>query len=566
MKAFLLATGERNNLHPLTTRYPSPMLPVANRPVLTYPIELMIRHQFDDIVLSLLHQADSIEAYCETGRRWNVDFTYLLQREALGSAGAMKRAQNLLSDTFLVMPGDALVDVDLTELYTFHRQHGGIATAVLATRADGKQDLPFVQLDSSSRIQSVQTNESLPCALNFTNVFMFEPEIFEYVPNQTVFDCQTDLIERLLAEGEVVRGFVMQGYWNPLDSFAGYQAAQQDYLRSLMTTENEEIGQTHLLHPYVEAGDDGAGVWRGLGAMIHPSVQINAPVYIGAGCQLGRNVTIGPDVVLGPNSIVDDGATIESSTVLPDTYIGKLLKVQQKLVSGSTLIDIESETSVEVTDQLLLGNAGTEMANALLYSMLERLIALVILLLAAPVLALPVLLTWFTGSGSVLVRELRIGQSITQARLRGESKPVPIHLYRLRTRMSDGSYTLVGGWLEKSDLHRLPELFNVLLGDLALVGVKPLTEEEARQVAETWQHRRFDCPPGFTGRWYTEVNAESATDDLFVADVYQAAMQSATDSLSQLKKTPVVWWNQCRTRWSREQRNAPVMIQRRIQQ
>lgn len=557
MKAILLATGERDNLPPLMTDYPSPMLPIANRPVITYPIELMIRHQFNDIVVSLLRQSDRVEAYCETGRRWNVDFTYLLQREALGNAGAVKRAQGLLTETFLVMPGDALVDVNLSEVYAFHRAHGGIATAVLASMRGNKAENLKARLDIHSQICAIDNQQDATDLLSFAEVYIFEPEIFEYIPSHTELDLKRDVLPTLLAHDIAIHGYVMSEYCNHLDSSADYQAAQEEYLQSLNTGDGDgvETGTevARLSHPYVEAGHAGAGVWRAPTVMIHPTAQVHGPVLLGEGCQIGRDVTIGPNAVVGSNAIIDDGATIEQSTVLPDTYIGKLLHVRGKIVNGTTLIDIQSETYVEIADRMLLGKAGKQEANAILHNLLERLIAFGMLLTLLPLLLILAALTWITSTGSIFVREPRVGRSPLGERKYGASAVGRISLLRLRTRVENGSYTTMGYWFELWGLHRLPELVNVIRGELALVGVKPLSEAELDLISEEWQRRRFDCAAGFTGRWYTEISQGGGVDEIFVIDAYQTAVQSTRDSLSQIVKTPIVWWQRRRSVFSPSQ-------------
>jgi NDP-sugar pyrophosphorylase family protein len=566
VKAFLFATGEHDNLHPLSAQIPSPMLPVANRPVMTYALELLIRHQVKEIAVSLWRGADHIEAYLETGRRWNVNFHYLLQRRAYGNAGAMKRAQGLLQESFLLLPGDALVDVDLSELWAFHRAHGGIATAVMAPRLSGSQHAGSVRLDARNRIQLDATAGDDPAAgLSFTQAFIFEPDVLEFIPKLTAFDCATDLMGRLVGQGETVYGYPMQGYWNPLDSFARYQAAQQDYLHSLMDSSEVMAHGPRLRHPYVEAAGNGRGIWQGYGAMVHPSAQINGPVYIGAGCQVGRDVTLGPHVVLGPNSIVDEGATVAESTILPDTYIGKWVKVEHKLVRASTLIDIRSAVSVEVEDRILLGNAGTQTANFLLHGLMERAVAVALLMLMLPYLVGVALLTRLLDGASAFVRTARIGRTLRAAHADHSMKPTTILLYRLRTRHDDGRPTRLGPWLEKWGLYRLPELFNVCRGDLALVGVKPLTEEEAALLSEAWHYRRFDCPAGFTGRWYTEVDGDTQIEELLVADAFQAAMRSTGDAWQQLLQTPRVWWHRRKGSHALvEPVNVSVKMERRV--
>jgi lipopolysaccharide/colanic/teichoic acid biosynthesis glycosyltransferase len=120
-------------------------------------------------------------------------------------------------------------------------------------------------------------------------------------------------------------------------------------------------------------------------------------------------------------------------------------------------------------------------------------------------------------------------------------------LLRFYTRGGNGRYTLLGRWLEHWDGHRLPELWNVLMGDLSLVGVKPLLSEDIDQITEAWQQKRHDHSPGFTGMWYLQTNPTSSLDDILIADAYYIAIRSWREDLKILKQTPSAWWRRSRS-------------------
>jgi lipopolysaccharide/colanic/teichoic acid biosynthesis glycosyltransferase len=117
-----------------------------------------------------------------------------------------------------------------------------------------------------------------------------------------------------------------------------------------------------------------------------------------------------------------------------------------------------------------------------------------------------------------------------------------LRLLRLRTRLPNQSFLPLGQWLEQWEGHRLPELWSVVCGELALVGVKPLTAAEESHLTEEWQMVRYQIAAGFTGLWYSQPNPEEQFDLLCMADSYQAATDSWQQALMYLGRTPLAWF------------------------
>jgi lipopolysaccharide/colanic/teichoic acid biosynthesis glycosyltransferase len=124
--------------------------------------------------------------------------------------------------------------------------------------------------------------------------------------------------------------------------------------------------------------------------------------------------------------------------------------------------------------------------------------------------------------------------------LEHRGRPV-FNLHQFNTRGPDGSPTRVGRFLERLELHRLPELWNLLKGDLRLVGVKPLSLEEAKQLEEEWQQRHNDFFPGLTGAWFIETDRECDLNEVLTADVIYVATRDRRQDIRILLKTPRAW-------------------------
>lgn len=541
MQAMLIATGEENKLLPLTATMPSPMVPIVDRPIMVYALELLARAGLRNIWVSLYEGASTIERYFGHGERWSVDLHYLLQRTACGSAGALKRAEPLLTETFLVLPADVLIDLDVKAALRFHQAHGGVATAILIRRPTGQPTpTPLVTLDQQGRLQPTCATDEDDAVYAYTGAFIFEPTVLQHLPAQSIADCRTHLMTALRQAEKAVYGYVMDGYWNPLATFQDYQAAQNAVLTSLDRQQQAQPG-VRLRHPYVEAGEIEPGIWIGPNSIVHPSARLTAPLFIGAGCRIGRNTELGPETIIGSGVVIDEGVTIQQSTVLPHTYIGQFLHLSQRIAQRAELIDVATGTNVQIADPWLLTAVNPALPGSLVRNIVERSVALLLLLATAPLLLVIGLGLWLTTGGPILTRIQRFGQLPLV-----KGSPQLIKLYHFRTRRADQSRPLLGACLEAGELQRLPELWNVVRGDIGLIGVKPLSLEETLALQETWQQGRFDAQAGFTGLWYTQATPATDADELCIMEAYQAVAHTWRDDWRQLWLTPGAW-----VRWLR---------------
>lgn len=515
MQYFLLATGEHKKLQPLTHSTPAPMCPVLNRPVMLYSVELMARAGAKEILTSLLEHSASVEEYFGDGKRWHTTFRYLPQHQPLGTVGALKRFEHLVTETVLVLPADALLDLDIAAAEQAHRAHGGRLT-VICHHGKGKEG-------------------------EATGAFLIEPELLAFVPAGKPFALIEDLVPAMLAAGEAVHHFATNAYWNPLATFPEYHQAQQDMFASLLG-QMPPSGQKPLRYPVGDGCEIAPGIWSGTHTVIHPKARLVAPLYLGADCRIGAEAEIGPETVLGTHTVVDTGATVQRSTVLPHTYIGEMVDIQERVVAHNLLIDQKSATTLAVTDRFLLSKVTPQLPRRLLRMFWERGLALLLLMLVLPLLLLLGLLNWGTSGSLPFVYQRRLGTRPIAA-IRGDTEPTVLHLLRLRTRQGTHQFLPLGQWLEQWDLHRLPELWNVVSGQIALVGVKPLTVEEASKITEEWQLVRYQCAAGFTGLWYIQMQRFNSFEVICMADTYHAATNNSRQALHYLWHTPQVWRN-----------------------
>ena len=538
MIAVLLATGETNKLRPLTEVVPSPMVPIVDRPIMEYVVELLARHGIKRIIVSLHHHAHNIEAYFGNGQRWGVSFEYVLQRDPLGTAGALKWAKPLLTETFLVLPADALVDVDVDALLAQHSMRQSEATIVVhPSKGDGRQLL----LDENNRIVAFAEPMCEGDQVTDTGAYVLEPSILDFVPERVPYDLSQQLIPALLESNVLLHGFALQGYWNPLCSFEDHQLLQQVCLSSAQQGSTAQNSDATVRYPSIGGRQIASGIWVGSNNVIHPSVQLAAPVYIGENCRVGRDVDLGPDAVIGTNVIVDDGATIQQSTVMERTYVGQYVHIKDRFVNKNLVVDVNTEEYVKITDDFLLGEVQVNLAGNRLHQGFDSLLAFILFVLTLP-LTLLIALILRLGNGRALDQVPRIHSRPDIHRHDHESEIGTFNLLRFHTRNADGTYTSYGRILERWELHRLPELWNVVKGEIMLVGVKPLEPDAVTEITEPWQQKRFEYSAGFTGLWYTQAVPGSSLDETLVSDAYYVATRTWRTDLRIFFLTPISWF------------------------
>jgi len=295
------------------------------------------------------------------------------------------------------------------------------------------------------------------------------------------------------------------------------------------------------------------GIWVGRNPAIHPSAHLAPPVYIGDNCKVGREVELGPGAILGANVIVDDEATVRESTVLGDTYVGRLVNVTGRLVDRALTIDIATGASTVIVDRFLLAETTPDSVGGGLRRLGDILGALFMLIITSPVGILAGLAalvsSLLAGQGPrVLVYLPRVGRSPGASGGDAEAgSPRQFGMAHLATRRAAGGYTPFGRFLERWELDRLPALWNVLAGDMRLVGVKPLTPDEAARTTEDWQCARFDWPAGFTGLWYIQAPRDADADTTAVTDAYYVATRNWREDLRLLWLTPRAWIRRIRS-------------------
>lgn len=345
-----MAAGLGTRLAPLTALRPKPMVPVLGRPVLGHILQLLRRHQVTDVVINLHHMPQSITDYFGDGADWGVRITYSYEPELLGTAGGVKRNQEFLTaeGAFLVLSGDSLMDADLTALIAAHSASAAAATLALKEIEDPSH-YGVVALDGESRIAQFQEKpapgEEISCLCN-CGLYVLEPEVLDWVPENTFYDFGRQLWPRLLAEGVRLGSYTLAGYWNDVGDIDAYRQGCIDALTGRVQLETEAIE----VRP---------GVWRAPRAYLDPEAEVNGPVYLGADCRVEGGSRLAGPVVLEREVVVEEGATLRDVIAWPSVLFGRGCTVERCLVgSHSRLSGWVHLTDSVVGERCILGDTG----------------------------------------------------------------------------------------------------------------------------------------------------------------------------------------------------------------
>jgi mannose-1-phosphate guanylyltransferase len=344
MKAMILAAGKGTRVRPITYTTPKPMIQILQKPVMEFLVELLRQHGFNEIMVNVSHLAHEIENYFRDGQRFGVQIAYSFEGrivdgeligEALGSAGGMRRIQDFypfFDDTFIVLCGDALIDLDLTEAVRQHRAKGSIATVVTKTvPREEVSSYGVVVTDEQGRIKAFQEKPSVAEALSTninTGIYIFEPEIFKYIPSGVEYDIGGQLFPNLVKEGAPFYAISMNFEWVDIGKVPDYWQAIRDVL--LGKIKNVQI-PGHEVAP---------GIYTGLNVAVNwDKVHIQGPVYIGGMTRIEDGATIIGPAMVGPSCHICSNATVDNSVIFEYSRLGPGVRLVDKLVYGRYCVD-----------------------------------------------------------------------------------------------------------------------------------------------------------------------------------------------------------------------------------
>ena len=233
MKAVVMAGGEGTRLRPMTANQPKPLLPLVNRPIMEHVLRLLKKHGFSETVVTVQFLAALIRNYFGDGEELGMALSYATEEVPLGTAGSVKNAEEALrDDRFLVISGDALTDIDLTDMVRFHEENDALVTIGLK-RVPNPLEFGIIIVDDEGRVQRFLEKPTWGQVFSDTvntGIYVMEPEVLEHVAEGEPVDWSGDVFPKLLAEGARLFGYVADCYWEDVGTHESYLKAQADML------------------------------------------------------------------------------------------------------------------------------------------------------------------------------------------------------------------------------------------------------------------------------------------------------------------------------------------------
>jgi mannose-1-phosphate guanylyltransferase/phosphomannomutase len=341
MKAIIMAGGEGTRLRPLTCDIPKPMVPIINKPVMEHIVNLLRYYDITNIGATLYYLPDSIKDYFEDGEELGVNIKYFIEEIPLGTGGSVLNAHEFLDDTFIVISGDALTNLDIKKALEFHQIKKSQATLVLK-----KQPIPLeygiVITDEEGKItrflEKPNWGEVFSDTVN-TGIYILEPEVLNYYKPGENFDFSKDLFPKLLRDNIPMYGYVTEDYWCDIGDLNSYKQTNFDILKCKILDE---------INPSIHSSE----INIGRGTIISNKAKLHPPVYIGENCVIRDNALIDSYSVIGDNCIIDENANVKQSMLWNNSSIGK-----NSHVSGSIISDkVKLLNNVNIYENSVIGS------------------------------------------------------------------------------------------------------------------------------------------------------------------------------------------------------------------
>jgi lipopolysaccharide/colanic/teichoic acid biosynthesis glycosyltransferase/NDP-sugar pyrophosphorylase family protein len=567
MKAVILAGGQDTHMVPLVRTLPKPLLPVANRPMLEFQLQLLKENGIRDVALAINESTTAYERILGDGRRLGMRLRYSSETVPLGTAGCLLPLADFIGrEPFLVIQASLFLDTDLRAMVEFHRSRQALVTLGVRRNGNGSRDWHHLELrlGEGARVEGIDVRnlsgakQGTPMPLG---VYVFDPAVLSEITPGIYEDIKEQLLPRLRQGGGRIFASEIQGYCKNVLEVNDYLWVNRSVLRG-------------EVNGYRFDGQIAEGIWVGRGSEVSPTATLLGPVMIGRDCVIGPGVQIVGPTCVGDGCIVEDGAFLRESLLLPGVLVeqntrveGCVLAADTVVPSGQSLREVMAiPESMDVGDidladvnlmiQGVASSAGQYAQSQLRYLFYQTfkrgfdlVAALVGLTALSPLILAVALAIKLSSPGPVFFRQRRCGRhgrdfwmikfrtmvkdaDKMQAQLRALNE-VDGPVFKIE---HDPRSTRLGRFLRRYSIDELPQLWNVLKGDMCLVGPRPLAAREMR-FCPAWRDVRLKVRPGVTGLWQISGRSKSSFHDWIRLDIEYVRSQSTWLDFRTLFKT-----------------------------
>ena len=328
MQAVILAAGEGKRVRPLTRSRPKALLPVANRPIIEYVIEALVKNGIRDIVVVVGYRKEQVIRFLN---QLDMPVSVVIQNKQLGTGHALKGAESLISGDFLLLPGDNYIDP-----HSIGRIRE-MKNAMLVTEHPSPSNFGVVLLKDGLVTQIIEKPEHSPSFMVSTGIFSLTKDFFSYIHENDI----TDAVSSMLASGEHLRAVVADDWQDAIYPW-DFLKMNKHLLKNLPEVREGSFSRQTIIQGTVTIGK---------GTTIGPNSSISGPVIIGNDCEIGPNCCIMPNTSLGSRVKVEPFTFIGNSLILDDTAIGSHSRIIDTVMGqGCSLAD---HTTISTTASLM---------------------------------------------------------------------------------------------------------------------------------------------------------------------------------------------------------------------
>jgi len=336
MQAVILVGGQGTRLRPLTATVPKPVVTLVDRPFISFMLEWLREHDVDDVIMSCGFLADGVRSVLGDGSGLGLRLRFVEEPEPRGTAGALKLAEPMLDERFLMLNGDVLTDIDITAQLAQHEATSALATLALVAvpdpaayglvlLAEDRSVLEFIEKPSSERVQS---------NLISAGAYVLQRSILELVPPDRNVSIEREVWPRLIGNG--LYGYPSESYWLDIGTPARYLQGTFDIIEgNVATAVRARLGSDWL------AIDEDARV----------EGRVIPPALLQRGVRIAKGAHVGSLVVLGEDVSVAAGATVERAVILRGSRIGAGCQLRDCIVAG----DCDVGAGTQITGGAVLG-------------------------------------------------------------------------------------------------------------------------------------------------------------------------------------------------------------------
>jgi NDP-sugar pyrophosphorylase family protein len=328
-KGIIISGGWGTRLRPLTCTIPKPLIPIVNKPVIERQILLLRSAGVSEIILAVSVMADVLKNYFKDGKDFGVNIQYTDEKVPMGTAGAIKLAEDYLKDdNFFMLNGDVVLNFDFSQMLKKHEKCKGIGLIASKVVEDPSRYGVLIVDDDSSKINKFLEKDDyvppegkiVPMPIN-AGVYLLEPDVFAYIVPAKKVSIEKEVFPKLAEEGNLYN-FPITGIWKDIGKPEELLEGNIQMMTEILQDSNDQ--KRNLIDNSLDI--DGK-------ALIYP------PVAIGKNVILRKNCEIGPNVIIGDNVYIGDNTKIKETLIYDEAYISKNVKIEKAIVSDNCVIN-----------------------------------------------------------------------------------------------------------------------------------------------------------------------------------------------------------------------------------